>query len=89
MKTKDFDCKTGRPFSKIEIHRNENGIELWKYGEYNSEFGTVLIYHEPKIVVLSFHYRNRSYYRNIEGRNYTRIGLARIAGKFLMEILSR
>ena len=86
MKIHDENHAIGKPFAHINVYRKSNGEEYWRYGEYHFEHGTINIYHEPKLVSLSYYTGGRGYYRTIRGKTYTDIGLARVAGIFARQL---
>lgn len=76
-----YDYAMGSPFSRIRKH------DGYREGYFVFERGVVIIYHGGELTSFSMYVNGRGYYRSIKGKDYTDIGLARLAGKFGRETL--
>ena len=78
--------KISKPYASI-FHENDWTLN----GNYICKNGIVLIHHswygEIYFTYLRFLYQGRLYWKHIQGRPYTRIGLARKAGEFVKEVV--
>jgi len=77
----------GKPYAAI--HSSKYGGLT---GHYIHDKGIVIItfntYPAGHFTLLWFAYKGRMYRKNIKGPKYTKIGLARIAGKFINEVVN-
>ena len=83
-KISDISYAIGRPYSSIEEHKNDYG--KWRTGTYVFHHGIITIYAQDDHLSMSHYKDGRGYHRTINGKRYTDIGIARMAGKFAREL---
>lgn len=97
--THDEDFALGHPHGSLETTNHEYGEESFYTtdGNYYSNHGIVNIYQSEffdkgryiPFASFSIVIQGRGYYRNITGKAYTHIGLARKAGEFVKDLVDR